>query len=194
MDLPTYDGNPFWTPLYRGVYRMMGMSSSRRLSRECLAHHRDEPWLCFIGQYASRYVKTPTFIANSFYDYWQSRHILNVSGSCAKHLQTADQSRCSAAELEGFDILRAAMVSEVSSMIRQKHAYFLYSCVSHSAQFDVDTQWTDLTVRNVSLRDAFSSWYFQRALIHLDDAFSEPSGNPTCFPPNATRASSVIVV
>eukprot|EP00440_Ansanella_granifera_P056504 gb/GFBE01061250.1/.p1 GENE.gb/GFBE01061250.1/~~gb/GFBE01061250.1/.p1 ORF type:complete len:427 (+),score=82.92 gb/GFBE01061250.1/:1-1281(+) len=161
MDLPKYDGTPCYTPQYRTVYEMMGVNASKTMSADCLAAYPSEQWKCFFAQYAMPFIKTPYFAVNSFYDRWQADHIVHSEQRAPLHA------------------LRDDMIANLSRA-PVSSGYFTYSCVNHCGYLNHDAGWATLTSGGMSLRTAFSRWYFNRSTVRIAEISEEPNQNPTC--------------
>lgn len=173
MDLPASDGKPSYTHQYRAIYELMGMNTSRTMSPECKARHKDEQWKCFMAQYAMPFIKTPFFAVNSFFDSFQWSAILKIS-SCK-----ADQfANCTVQERNAAYALRDSMLNNLSTA-PQESGYFTYSCVQHCAYLNHDAQWVGLISQGRSLRSAFHDWYLNGSQVRIS-ANEDPNANPTC--------------
>merc|ERR1711957_617241 len=176
-----YSGNPVYATKFRQHFDMMGLMVSHRLSQECLNDFPNDQWLCFFGQYASWYTRTPFFLVNSFYDSWQMTNILHVSHRCSVGLRHGQQSSCIERELNALHGFHHAMLRATASLSHHGNAHFLYSCVTPSAQFNVDSQWVHLAIDNVTLRRAFGDWYLRNVSVKLEESLlSTPAANPAC--------------
>ena len=72
-----HDGGNF-TQHMRYMYSMMNLTAGAdgALKPECIAAFLGEPWKCFMAQHMQRFIKTPFFMQQSKFDYWQLTNIL----------------------------------------------------------------------------------------------------------------------
>lgn len=174
MDLPQYTGVPGYTPLYRTVYEIQDINTTRTMSAECLEKYSSEQWRCFMAEYALPFVKTPFFAVNSFYDAWQWGEILKMNVCHADQFANCtDQQRTAAHEL------RNSILGNLSSTPAAS-GYFTYSCANHCGYLNHDAKWANLTSGGLTLRSAFSKWYLKGDTVRIAAANEEPDGNPTC--------------
>ena len=135
-----------------------------------------------MAQYLLPFVETPVFVVNSFFDSWQMGQILQMPDSCTY------KKNCTKQQKTAQHNLRDALVGNLSKVMAPS-SYFLYSCVSHCQYLNLDLGWTRLTSGNVTLRDAFTSWFHGRS-VFVAAATEEPNENPTCWSWGTTDVKS----
>eukprot|EP00928_Gymnodinium_smaydae_P091011 TRINITY_DN74714_c0_g1_i1.p1 TRINITY_DN74714_c0_g1~~TRINITY_DN74714_c0_g1_i1.p1 ORF type:complete len:469 (-),score=49.11 TRINITY_DN74714_c0_g1_i1:166-1476(-) len=178
MDLPTFRGEPDWTQKYRHIASMQNvLAENGNLNKDCLHAYPKEPWRCFMAQYNIPYVKTPYFIINSVYDEWYLANIIALPEQCYK------QGQCTDEQDEASASLRSSIVGNITKNTRvERSGFFLYNCVTHCWQVNRDDRWNVLSDGKMTLREAFSKWYFDHKRIRsLGAASLGPNSEKTCF-------------
>jgi hypothetical protein len=174
MDLNSAVGQPSYTPNFQWAANAQNVSGS--VNSDCVKSvEAGKEWQCFMAQYTLPHIKTPHFVINSFYDAWQFDNILEID-------QCGPDNMCREKAAEG---LRGAMLAALEpTYAKNGSAAYLYSCVTHCAQFNQEGRWSVLAVNGRTLRDAFTAWYDDKEehSTHIDcdiTSFGRPC-NPTC--------------
>ncbi|XP_019161756.1 PREDICTED: pectin acetylesterase 5-like [Ipomoea nil] len=174
-------GNPTIENFYRDVVNLQGVAKS--LNKDCVS--RTDPYKCFFPQEFINNIKTPVFLVNPSYDFWQIRHILvpeksDPHGSwrkCALNI-----NYCNSSQLEVLQGFRNSLLSTLGEF--QKNAeggMFINSCFIHCQTWITDT-WHSSTSPKINSRtiaESVGDWYFNRKPVkYIDVPFP---GNPTCY-------------
>ena len=98
LDHPEMGGG---TPDYRehmqnvmDMQNVTGGDSGGALSEACLAAYPMERWRCFMSPFAQAFVKTPFFMFNSRFDFWQLGCILDVGCLCSRNVSQTSSDLC----------------------------------------------------------------------------------------------------
>ena len=120
-----HDGSNF-THQMRHMHSMMNLTagSDGALKPDCAAAFPSEPWKCFMAPYMQRFIRTPFFMMQSKFDWWQLTNILALSSrpfrpNAAQQLAVLQYSR---------DFMK--QVAPVLDSPRQNGG-FITSCICH---------------------------------------------------------------
>ncbi|XP_041453905.1 pectin acetylesterase 8-like [Lytechinus variegatus] len=109
-------------------------------------------WKCMFPEYATKYIQTPLFIANSKYDPWSIWNILSM--------------RCYPLDCPELSPLMERFGADVSSKIQaagmpDADGFFVTSCYTGDL---IGQGWDQVALEgtDVMVRDAFSTWYLRR--------------------------------
>ncbi|KAK6126158.1 hypothetical protein DH2020_040136 [Rehmannia glutinosa] len=140
---------------------------------------------CFFPQEFIGYIKTPVFLVQPAYDFWQIANIL-VPDSSDPHGSwlrcKLNIFKCDSNQLEVLHGYRNSMLKTLSG-IRQnlKVGVFINSCFAHCQTWAAET-WHSPTSQNQqqkTIAESVGDWYFKReAAQHIDCPFP---CNPTCY-------------
>ena len=156
---------------------------SGSVNADCIAAYpTNERWKCFMAQYTLPFIKTPTFIVNSFYDAWQSGAILHAPAQCyPAPCAEPNASSCPAQAVRAIDTMRKDMINNQSAGSNALSSAFLYACHTHCGQFAHDDRWNKLAVGGVTLREAFTEWLLHGKGSGQPHVDCDGLGcNPTC--------------
>eukprot|EP00850_Spirogloea_muscicola_P007831 SM000040S14843 [mRNA] locus=s40:781462:785148:+ [translate_table: standard] len=180
LDIKDVAGRYHIREKYKYVYYMQGANAGA--NEACLADKAaEDQYQCFFAQYTLPYIKTPTFVLNSNYDSWSLVHILapasaDPDGSrlraCLSHLDSCTEQQLN--RLQGF---RSSMLDAIAPVTGpHHHGAFAFSCIEHCTLYN-DEWWSRLRVSNVSLRDAFGDWFFERGGTNVKEDCPLPCNN-----------------
>ncbi|KAI3901249.1 hypothetical protein MKW92_040969 [Papaver armeniacum] len=138
---------------------------------------------CLFPQNFVKYIKTPVFLVNPSYDWWQILHILVPSASdhswlkCKRNIMD-----CNPSQIEILHGYRNSMLEQLKQFQRSRNVgMFINSCFSHCQTWMTNTWHSEDSPRinNKTIAEAVGDWYFDRkAVKEIDDA-PYPS-NPSC--------------
>ncbi|CAA2975032.1 pectin acetylesterase 5-like [Olea europaea subsp. europaea] len=166
---------------YRDVVHLQGVS--RSLNKECVA--RSEPSKCFFPQEFIKSIKTPVFLVNPAYDFWQIRNILVPDASdpneswrrCRLNIYN-----CNPKLLEVLQGFRNALLKTLIEFQQNEEAgMFINSCFVHCQTWIAETWHSPSSPRinNKTIAESVGDWYFNRKTAkHIDCPFP---CNPTCY-------------
>ena len=114
-------------------------------------------WKCFFAPYVFRFIQnTRVFVLNSLYDSAQ------ISGIFRLGCNPDKQGNCSKKQLDELQQYRDDMVKALDPVIKsQRDGIFATACYQHEESCQ-DFDWDGIHVNNVSQRQAFGDWYFNR--------------------------------
>ncbi|XP_071795904.1 uncharacterized protein [Asterias amurensis] len=155
----------------RQIFAMQLVEDS--LNRGCLFAEGIDEWKCFFAEYTYPFIKTPLFIINSAYDYWQQWFILDLR---CHPLQCPDK-------LKYLKRHHTIFLQEIQRVYHHPNdGMFISSCYAHSHAFH-DSTWTSYKVGGKSAREAVGDWYFGRTppeRSRYTDCNTKYNCNPTC--------------
>jgi hypothetical protein len=157
LDIPNYKGQYIWGPVYQGSY---ALHNTTFVDSDCLeAFKPADQYHCGGAEHTAQFVTTPMFVMNSLSDSYQFQHGLMLD--C---FQNATLVNCSKDELHAIARFRKTMIRELKHKVLNKpwNGAYLPTCLTHCGAC-TDPFWAQTNVHNVHLRDAFSSWYFQKS-------------------------------
>ncbi|KAM7264450.1 hypothetical protein ACFE04_002133 [Oxalis oulophora] len=172
---------------YRDVVNLQGVAQS--LNKNCVKSM--EPSQCLFPRQIVKDLKTPVFIAQPAYDFWQIQNILIPNGAdpqrkwrkCRLNLRS-----CSPSQMEVLQGYRDSMLKILNEFQQKKETgLFVNSCFIH-CQTWISLTWhspTSPKVNNKTLAESVSDWYFDRKVAkHIDCPYP---CNPTCYNMDFTR-------
>ncbi|KAL2509521.1 Pectin acetylesterase 5 [Forsythia ovata] len=174
-------GNYTIESFYLNVVHLQGVS--RSLNKDCVA--RSEPSKCFFPQEFIRSIKTPIFLVNPAYDFWQIRNILipdaaDPHGSW--HQCKLNIYNCNPNQLEVLQGFRNSLLKTLSEFQQNVEAgMFINSCFVHCQTWMAETWHSPSSPRinNKTIAESVGDWYFNRKTAkHIDCPFP---CNPTCY-------------
>ncbi|EPS69740.1 hypothetical protein M569_05022, partial [Genlisea aurea] len=175
-------GNNTIQAFYDDIVGLHGIAKS--LNRECVAKNGYSK--CFFPEEFIRYIRTPVFLVQPAYDFWQINHILvpppslyddsSMSTKCRRYILD-----CNSDELQILQDFRNSLLDRLSVFRRNpKAGVFVNSCFLHCQTLASET-WhspTSPRINNRTVAEAVGDWYFERApAIHVDCPYP---CNPTC--------------
>ncbi|XP_024031225.1 pectin acetylesterase 5 [Morus notabilis] len=172
-------GNRTMRSFYHDVSLLQGVAKS--LHKECLA--KAEPSECLFPQQIIKNIKTPVFLVNPAYDFWQIQHILVPNASdgywrkCRLNIHNCDPSQIQI--LQGF---RDSLLMALSDFQKNKEGgMFINSCFAHCQTWMAET-WHSLNspqINKKTIAESVGDWYFNRKEAkQIDCAYP---CNPTCI-------------
>ncbi|KAL6503181.1 hypothetical protein OROHE_023810 [Orobanche hederae] len=174
-------GNHTIESFYRDVVHLQSVAKS--LNHDCVA--KSEPSKCFFPQEFIRNIKTPLFLVQPAYDFWQIANIL-VPGSSDPHDSwlrcKLNIFNCDTKQLEVLQGYRNSLLKTLSEIRGNlKVGVFINSCFVHCQTWAAET-WhspTSPRINNKTVAETVGGWYFEReAAEHIDCPFP---CNPTCY-------------
>nr|GMC93692.1 pectin acetylesterase 5-like [Ipomoea batatas]GME17509.1 pectin acetylesterase 5-like [Ipomoea batatas] len=166
---------------YHDVVNLQGVAKS--LNKDCVS--RTDPYKCFFPQEFINNIKTPVFLVNPSYDFWQIRHILvpeksDPHGSWRQCVLNINY--CNSSQLEVLQGFRNSMLRTLGEF--QKNAeggMFINSCFIHCQTWITDTWHSPNSpkINSRTIAESVGDWYFNRKPVkYIDVPFP---GNPTCY-------------
>ncbi|CAO2820545.1 unnamed protein product [Amaranthus hypochondriacus] len=172
---------------YKNVVNLHGASKS--LPKHCV--DKMDPSLCFFPRQIIQSIKTPIFLVNPAYDFWQIQHVLvpaasDVSGEwrrCRLNIQ-----KCNSHQMDILQGFRNSLLNAIHEFdMSKERGVFINSCFIH-CQTWMET-WHGLNspkVNNKTIAEAVGDWYFNRGPAKLVDC-PFPC-NPSCLNMDFLRA------
>lgn len=181
LDEKDVTGNRRIRSFYSDVVHLQGVANS--LDKDCVG--RMEPSQCFFPQEFIKNIKTPVFLVNPAYDFWQIQYVLipaesDPSGKWAKCRLSIQ--KCSSAQIEILHGFRNSMLKTLSEFQQNKDGgMFINSCFSHCQTLMTETWHSPYSPRinNKTIAESVGDWYFNRKLVKQIDC-PYPC-NPTCY-------------
>ncbi|XP_058099202.1 pectin acetylesterase 5-like [Magnolia sinica] len=181
LDEKDIAGKSTMQSFYSDVVHLQGAKKS--LNKDCISQM--EPSQCFFPQQIVKNIKTPLFIVNSAYDFWQIKNILVPESSDPNHdWVTCKQNihGCNSKQIEILQGFRIALLNALSGLEHSKDAgMFINSCFIHCQTWMANT-WHSLDsprIKNKTIADTVGNWFFNRRVEKEIDC-PYPC-NPTCF-------------
>ena len=200
-DAGLFPGGDWRTPGSDFLWMAENMESKLGLNERCVAHYdqnTSDPigWRhCIQGAAALRFIRTPTYVLNSRYNWCDAYFLLP---QCKVPLKPGQPKR----PFCDIDFLRES-VSSYRAVVQDAmapawdpstpHGLFSDACQVH---VESSVSWNHVQVDGVTMRDSAASWYFNHsvekhldpAALHLntsnvngtETAVGFISGNPTC--------------
>lgn len=174
-------GTATFQSFYNDVVKLQGAAGS--LKKECVS--KMEPSKCFFPQQIVENTKTPVFLVNPTYDFWQIKNIL-VPGpldprdswyKCQLSIQLCDPEQIQV--LQGF---RNSFLKAVSEFQQKKDGgMFINSCYIHCQTWISETWHASNSPRinNKTIAESVGDWFFDRKVSKYIDC-PYPC-NPTCY-------------
>lgn len=174
-------GNNTMGSFYRDVTQLQGIVKS--LQKNCIT--RMDPYKCLFPQEIIKETRTPIFLVNPAYDFWQIQHILVPDASdpqgywkrCRMNLRYCNPSQMEI--LQGF---RSSMLKALSDFQQKKEGgLFINSCFIHCQTWMAET-WHSATsprMNDKTIAESVGDWYFNRNIVKQIDC-PYPC-NPTCY-------------
>lgn len=181
LDESDVQGNRTMRSFYDDVFHLQGVAKS--LNKNCLS--RMENSSCLFPQEFVKNIKTPVFIVNPAYDFWQIRNILVPDVSDPQgYWQTCRLNihSCNPNQLEILKGFRSSLLNALSEF-QQKHeaGMFINSCYIHCQTWMAETWHSPSSPRinYKTIAESVGDWYFNRGVVKLIDC-PYPC-NPTCY-------------
>jgi hypothetical protein len=173
LDVPNHKGNYEYGPLHKEAFELHNATFG---DSDCPYQGTDQ-YKCFEVQHIARFVTTPLFVINSISDSYQLSVTLQLD--CLEHRQLTN---CTDQELSTVADFRLEMIDRLQKSVFNKpgNGGYLISCLTHCGAC-TNHFWDYSKVQHTSLKEAFSSWYFNSSelpAILIDEPW--PS-NPCTF-------------
>jgi len=99
-----------------------------QLSKDCTSENADEPWLCMLGPFSAKHVKTPIFFMNSHYDAWQLIKIDDLDRQ-----DVYENMSATGKDKEEVDAFGAEFLSQFQASVTSDspHGAYITSCICH---------------------------------------------------------------
>ncbi|KAK9671352.1 hypothetical protein RND81_12G024100 [Saponaria officinalis] len=157
-------------------------SVAKTMPTDCVA--KMDPGLCFFPQKIVRSIKTPIFLVNPAYDFWQIRNVLVPAKSslvgdwrnCTLSIQ-----KCTPRQMDVLQGFRKSLLNQLHEFEKnEERGMFVNSCFAH-CQTWMET-WHGLNspkLQNKTIAETVGDWYFNRK--HAKRVDCEFPCNPSCF-------------
>ncbi|KAL1546342.1 [Wnt protein] O-palmitoleoyl-L-serine hydrolase [Salvia divinorum] len=174
-------GNHTIESYYHDVVHLQGITKS--LNHDCVARS-GEPSKCFFPQEFIGNIKTPVFLVQPAYDFWQIANIFAPKSSdphgswrkCKLNI-----FNCNSKQLDVLHGYRNSLLRTLNGFQKKpKWGMFINSCFIHCQTWAAG-RWhspTSPRINNKTIAETVGDWYFEReAAIRVDCPFP---CNPTC--------------
>ncbi|KAL5716675.1 [Wnt protein] O-palmitoleoyl-L-serine hydrolase [Ranunculus cassubicifolius] len=183
IDEKDISGNYTMRSFYRDVAHLQGVM--RTLHKDCVS--KMEPYKCLFPQEIIKNIKTPVFLVDPAYDFWQIQNILAPDVSDLHQNWTPcklDIKKCNQNQLEVLQGFRKSLLDAASGFLQNKGGVYINSCFIH-CQTWMSSTWhspNSPRVNNKTIAEAVGDWYFNRrgrrvAVQEIDCPYP---CNPTC--------------
>ncbi|KAH7514458.1 pectin acetylesterase 5 isoform X1 [Ziziphus jujuba] len=173
-------GNHTMRSFYHDVVLLQGVAKS--LPKDCVAGM--EPSECLFPQQLIKNIRTPVFLVNPAYDFWQIQHVLVPNAldphgywrSCRLNIHNCNPSQIKI--VQGF---RDSLLRALSEFQKNKMGgIFINSCFIHCQTWMAETWHSPNSPRinNKTIAESVGDWYFDRKVVKQIDC-PYPC-NPTC--------------
>ena len=183
---PDINGNEPFLATMKNVQELHNISTAAQGNAACWTSTPPAlRWQCMWGSYIYPVMRSPAFILNSQYDWFQLQGILGLPADCVNDPLNA----CSAAQLaalQNWHVLFQQSINATRAAApgpSARNGAFISSCIQHEEGY-VDRRWSNDTIGGVSMRNAFGAWIDGRAEApawHIDAALWP--NNPSCQAP-----------
>lgn len=174
-------GNDTMRSFYHDVVQLQGVQES--LNKDCVASK--EPSDCFFPEEIIKNIRTPVFLVNPAYDFWQIQNVLVPIGSdpseswkkCRLNIQA-----CSPSQLKTLQGFRDSLLRAISEFQKSKEGgMFINSCFIHCQTWIGETWHSPNSPRidNKTIAESVGDWYFNRRAVKQIDC-PYPC-NPSCY-------------
>ncbi|KAJ6747111.1 PECTIN ACETYLESTERASE 4 [Salix koriyanagi] len=162
-------GNYTMRSFYQDVIQLQGVAKS--LQKKCIT--RMDPYKCLFPQEIIKETRTPIFLVNPAYDFWQIQHILVPDASdpqgywkrCRMNLRY-----CNPSQMEILLGFRSSLIKALSDFQQKKEGgLFINSCFSHCQTWMAET-WHSSTsprINGKTIAESVGDWYFNRNMAFL---------------------------
>lgn len=169
----TYNGEDKYPAEMKYVHHMQNLTSEADglLLPACEATYPENKHYCFMSPHMNQFVKTPFFMFNSKYDFWQLSNVLQTDWKTAKTQSAVIQY--------GQDFMEQFMPVQ----LHRRNGALITSCLCHGCP------WTQFVLEGKTAYQHYADWYYGktrgRAAIHIDA--HDPNGGgsfdfPGCEP------------
>ncbi|EFH60993.1 pectinacetylesterase family protein [Arabidopsis lyrata subsp. lyrata] len=169
LNLPDVLGNPTMGSFFHDVVTLQRVD--RSLDQNCVA--KMEPSKCLFPQESLKNIRTPVFLVNTAYDYWQIQNGLVPDSPnlderwaiCRLNIQ-----ECDAAQMKVLHGFRSSLIDAIGEFHENKEGgMFINSCNSHC---QIRESWhspTSTRIENKTIAESVGDWYFNRKPVKLID-------------------------
>lgn len=189
VDMKTYKGENKIQTYFKNVIDLQNVSGT--LPKYCT--EKRNPIECFFPQYLLSQMKTPLFVVNGAYDWWQMDNIVAPDPLGEWDHCKNDATRCTDAQLSIIQGYRQELLDALKPIQEsKKHGMFIDGCFHH-CQASYDAFWSGQHAPHVNGKtasQALGDWYFERDTKTNSVIDCAYPCNPTC-PPKTTGALSV---
>ncbi|CAM6069246.1 unnamed protein product [Sphagnum tenellum] len=179
VNMPTYKGENKVEDFFRGVVNLQRVGDT--LMKECTEEH--DPAHCFFPQYLLPHIKTPLYIVNGGYDWWQMDNIIALDPLGEWDACKNDATSCTKDQFAAIQGCRTKLLEAVKPVQdSQKDGMFIDGCFHH-CQASRGVFWNGPQaprLNNKTVSEALGDWYFERPTntnVAIDCAYP---CNPTC--------------
>ncbi|XP_021867428.1 pectin acetylesterase 5 isoform X2 [Spinacia oleracea] len=185
LDEKDVNGRHTMQLFYKNVVNLHGAAKS--LPRDCVA--KMSPSLCFFPQQIVESIKTPLFLVNPAYDFWQ--HVLVPAASdlpdewrrCRLNIQN-----CSSHQMDILQGFRNSLLNALGEFKKKKErGMFINSCFIHCQTWMATWHGPNSPkLNNKTIAENAGDWYFNREQTkQIDCPFP---CNPSCLNMDFTQA------
>ncbi|KAK7292659.1 hypothetical protein RJT34_15510 [Clitoria ternatea] len=180
LDEKDISGNRTMRSFYNDVVQLQGVANS--LHKDCIA--KMEPSKCLFPSEIGKNIKTPVFLVQPAYDFWQIRNILVPQGSDPRGYWKSCRlniRNCNANMMNVLDRFRSSLVKTVKEFQQQKEiGTFINSCFIH-CQTEMGVTWhspNSPKINDKTIAESVADWFFDQESVNRIDC-PYPC-NPTC--------------
>jgi hypothetical protein len=154
------------------------------LLKEC-TKERDsaDAWQCFFPQYLLPHIKTPLFIVNGGYDWWQMDNIVTVDTLGEWNACKNDAGSCTKEQFSTIQDYRTKLLEALKPVEdSQKDGMFIDGCFHH-CQASHAVFWNGPQaprINNKTASEALGDWYFERPTATDAAIDCQYPCNPAC--------------
>ncbi|XP_026441338.1 pectin acetylesterase 5-like [Papaver somniferum] len=180
LDEKDISGERTMRSFYHAVSNLQGVTKG--FQKDCISKMESSDQ-CLFPQNFVKYIKTPVFLVNPSYDWWQILHILVPCASDRSWLKCKrNVMDCNPSQLEILHGYRNSMLEQLNQFQYSRNVgMFINSCFSHCQTWMTKTWHSEDSPRinNKTIAEAVGDWYFDRKAVKEIDDGPYPS-NPTC--------------
>ncbi|XP_021886820.1 pectin acetylesterase 5-like isoform X2 [Carica papaya] len=146
---------------------------------------------CLFPQEMVKNIKTPVFLVNPAYDFWQIQNILVPDVSDPHHYWVKCRlniQNCNHGQMEVLQGFRSSLLKAVNEfLLNNRNGVFVNSCFIHCQTWMGETWHSPSSPRinNRTIAESVGDWYFNRKVVKQIDC-PYPC-NPTCYNMDFTR-------
>ncbi|XP_015088906.1 pectin acetylesterase 3-like isoform X1 [Solanum pennellii] len=164
MDATDVSGGHALRDVFKGVVSVQGLQ--KMLPSNCT--NKLDPTSCFFPQNLIGNIKTPLFLLNAAYDFWQIQSSLAPPVADPHglwHDCKRDYKKCSASQIQFLQDFRNDMLNAIKGFgALTQSGLFINSCFAHCQSERQDTWFADDSplIDNKTIALAVGDWYFDR--------------------------------
>ncbi|KAL3356214.1 hypothetical protein AABB24_017081 [Solanum stoloniferum] len=171
MDATDVSGGHALRDVFKGVVSIQGLQ--KMLPSNCT--NKLDPTSCFFPQNLISNIKTPLFLLNAAYDFWQIQSSLappvadphGLWHDCKRNYE-----KCSASQIQFLQDFRNDMLNAIKGFgLSTQNGLFINSCFAHCQSERQDTWFADDSplIDNKPVALAVGDWYFDREGVKAID-------------------------